>query len=332
MARLLDPDSDLHAQLEVLTSEGVATSAIEGERFDPNAVRSSLAQRLGLPTAGLPAPPREVEGLVDVLIDATEKLNKPLTVKMLGDWQAALFPMGRSGLAKIRVGQLREPVPMRIVSGPIGKQRVHYEAPPRKGLERELKRFVDWFNAWPADVDGLVRAGVAHAWFELIHPFEDGNGRVGRALLDRALAQDEDRSTRLYSMSARFMAVRNEYYAALQALSGGTLDATDWLRWFLEQIVAACAESAHTVERVLAKARFWMRHGQSRLNARQQKALNALLEARPGGFVGGMTNKKYAHLNHISPATAQRDLADLSERGILRALGGGRSVRYELAE
>jgi Fic family protein len=332
MARLLDPDSELHAQLEVLTSEGVATSAIEGERFDPNAVRSSLARRLGLPTAGLPAPPRTVEGLVDVLIDATLKLNKPLTVKMLGDWQAALFPTGRSGLTKIRVGQLRGTAPMRIVSGPIGKQRVHYEAPPRRGLEHELKRFVDWFNARPTDMDGLLRAGVAHAWFELIHPFDDGNGRVGRALLDRALAQDEDRSTRLYSLSARFMAVRNEYYDALQALSRGTLDATDWLRWFLDQIVAACADNVQTVERVLAKARFWMRHGQSRLNVRQHKALNTLLDAGPGGFVGGMTNKKYAHLNHVSPATAQRDLADLADRGILRAQGGGRSVRYELAE
>ena len=181
-------------------------------------------------------------------------------------------------------------------------------------------------------VDGLLRAGVAHAWFELIHPFEDGNGRVGRALLDRALAQDENRSVRLYSLSARFMAVRNEYYDALQALSRGTLDATHLLRWFLDQIVAACADSANTVERVLAKARFWMRHGQSRLNVRQQKALNALLDAGPRGFMGGMTNKKYAHLNRVSPATAQRDLAELAARGVLRVQGGGRSVRYELAD
>jgi Fic family protein len=332
MARLLDPDSDLRAQLEVLTSDGVATSAIEGERLDPNAVRSSLARRLGLPSVGLPAPPRSVEGLVDVLIDATKRLDKPLTVKMLGDWQASLFPTGRSGLTKIRVGQLRGTAPMQIVSGPIGKPRVYYEAPPRSRLERELKRFVQWFNAPPADLDGLLRAGVAHAWFELIHPFEDGNGRVGRALLDRALAQDEDRSVRLYSLSARFMAVRNEYYDALQALSRGTLDATDLLRWFLNQIVAACADSAHTVERVLAKTRFWMRHGQSRLNVRQQKALNALLDAGPRGFVGGMTNKKYAHLTRVSPATAQRDLAELAARGVLKAQGAGRSVRYELPD
>ena len=330
MGRLLDPDSDMLAQLEVLTSEGVATSAIEGEQFDPKAVRSSLARRLGLPTAGLPAPPRSVEGLVDVLIDATRKLDKPLTVRMLANWQAALFPTGRSGISKIRVGKLRGTAPMRIISGPIDRQRIHYEAPPRKGLEREVKRFLDWFNERQADVDGLLRAGVAHAWFELIHPFEDGNGRVGRALLDRALAQDENRSTRLYSLSARFMAARNDYYDALQALSAGTLDATDWLRWFLDQVVGACTESAQTVERVLEKARFWMRHGQSGLNARQNKALNALLDAGPGGFAGGMTNKKYAHINRVSPATAQRDLSELAARGILRAYGAGRSVRYEL--
>src|SRR5579862_3964742 len=178
MARLLDQDSDLQAQLEVLTSEGVATSAIEGERFDPDALRSSLARRLGLPTAGLPASPRSVEGLVDLLLDATRKLDKPLTAKMLAAWQAALSPTGRSGLVQIRVGTLRGPSPMRIVSGPVGGQRVHYQAPPRQDLERELKHFLDWFNKPPADVDGLIRAGLAHAWFELIHPFEDGNGRV----------------------------------------------------------------------------------------------------------------------------------------------------------
>jgi Fic family protein len=219
---------------------------------------------------------------------------------------------------------------MRIVSGPIGRQRVHYEAPPRRGLEQELKRFLGWFNRPPADLDGLLRAGLAHAWFELIHPFEDGNGRVGRALLDRALAQDEHRSSRLYRLSARFMCVRGEYYDALQALSHGDLDMTDWLKWFLEQVAAACSDSAGTVERVLQKARFWTRHAQSGLNARQRKALNALLDTDSRGFVGGMTNKKYAHLTHVSPATAQRDLAELTERGILRSEGSGRSVRYVL--
>jgi Fic family protein len=332
MARLLDPDSDLHAQLEVLTSEGVATSAIEGERFDPNTLRSSLARRLGLPTAGLPAPSRSIEGLVDVLLDAAQNLDKPLTREVLAGWQAALFPTGRSGLSSIRVGVLRGIAPMRIVSGPIGRQRVHYEAPPRHGLEQELKRFLGWFNKPPADMDGLLRAGLAHAWFELIHPFEDGNGRVGRALLDRALAQDENRSSRLYSLSARFMAVRSEYYDALQGLSRGDLDATAWLKWFLEQVAAACGETAGTVTRVLQTARFWVRHAQTGFNERQRKALNTLLDAGASGFLGGMTNKKYAHLTHVSPATAQRDLAELTERGILRTEGAGRSVRYQLVD
>lgn len=332
MARLLGRDSDLHAQLEVLTSEGVATSAIEGERFDPDALRSSLARRLGLPTAGLPAAPRSLEGLVDVLLAATQTADKPLTVKMLSAWQAALFPSGHSGIAKIRVGALRGKAPMQIVSGPIGRQSVHYEAPPQPRLARELKDFLGWFNEPPAAVDGLVRAGIAHAWFELIHPFEDGNGRVGRALLDRALAQDESRSARLYSMSARFMAVRDEYYQALAGLSSGTMDATEWLAWFLKQVSAACVASSTTVERVLQKARFWLRFAQVGLNERQHKALNALLDAGPDGFLGGMTNRKYAHLNHTSPATAQRDLAELVERKILRIEGAGRSVRYALAD
>jgi transposase len=231
-----------------------------------------------------------------------------LTLRMLSSWQAALFPTGRSGLVKIRVGALRGTAPMRIVSGPLDRQKVHYEAPPRRGLERELRRFLDWFNKPPADVDGVVRAGLAHAWFELIHPFEDGNGRVGRALLDRALAQDEHRSSRLYGLSARFMVVRSEYYDALQALSRRDLDVTDWLKWFLEQVLAACAESAGTVERVLQKARFWIHHSQSGFNQRQRKVLNTLLDAGADGFIGGMTNRKYAHLTHISPATAQRDL------------------------
>lgn len=330
-ARLLDADSDLHVQLELLTAEGIATSAIEGERFEPAALRSSLARRLGLPFAGLPAPPRSVEGVVDLLLDATQRLDRPLSVKMLMSWQAALFPTGRSGLARIRVGALRGASPMRIVSGPIGRQKVHYEAPPGSGVARELRRLIDWFNKPPPGLDGFVRAGLAHAWFELIHPFEDGNGRVGRALLDRALAQDENRSARLYSLSARFMRVRSEYYTALEALSRGDLDTTGWLNWFLEQLVAGCHESAHVVERVLQKARFWMRHAQSGFNERQRKALNVLLDAGPEGFVGGMTNRKYGHLTGVSPATAQRDLSELVERAALRVQGAGRSVRYDIA-
>jgi Fic family protein len=330
MARLLDADADLHAQLDVLTREGVATAAIEGEKFDPNSLRSSLARRLGLPTAGLPPSTRSVDGLVDVLLDATRDYGKPLRLATLNSWQAALFPTGRSGLHEIRVGELRGQEPMQIVSGPIGRERVHYEAPPRKRLDKEMKAFLEWFNDPPEQLDGLLRAGLAHAWFEVVHPYEDGNGRVGRALLDRALAQDENRSSRLYSMSARFQSVRDEYYEALGAFSSGTLDATPWLQWFLAQVTEAARSSEHTVNRVISKAQYWARHAAVAMNERQKKALNVLLDAGPGGFLGGMTNKKYASLTKTSPATAQRDLAYLVEKGLLVLTGGGRSVRYEL--
>jgi Fic family protein len=331
MAKLLDPSLDLNAQLEVLTAEGVATSAIEGEKFDPSGLRSSLARRLGLPTAGLPSPPRSIEGLVDVLLDATRQYDEPLTLARLCSWQAALFPTGRSGLHEIRVGMLRGEDPMQIVSGPIGREKVHYEAPPHNRLTRDIEQFLDWFNAPPIGLDGLLRAGVAHAWFELIHPFDDGNGRVGRALLDRALAQDEQRAVRLYSMSARMMAVRDEYYEALAELSRGDLDVTVWLRWFLAQITIAGRDSEQIIHHVLRKARFWFRHSQQPLNDRQRKTLNAMLDAGPRGYVGGMTNRKYANLTKSSAATAQRDLAELVAIGCLVTAGAGRSARYELS-
>jgi Fic family protein len=330
MARLLDADADLNAQVEVLTREGVATSAIEGEKVDPAAVRSSLARRLGLPTAGLPAAPRSVDGLVEVMLDAAREPARPLTLEQLCGWQAALFPTGRSGLHEIKVGALRGEAPMQIVSGPIGRERVHYEAPPSERLPAEMKRLLAWFNKPPEKLDGLLRAGLAHAWFELVHPFEDGNGRVGRALLDRALSQDDPRASRFYSMSARFEKVRDEYYDALGELCRGGLDATQWLEWFLAQVAAATAASEQTVQNVLFKARFWMLHAAKALNERQRKALNALLEAGPGGYTGGMTNRKYAHLTRTSPATAQRDLALLVEQGCVVLLGAGRGARYEL--
>ncbi len=330
MARLLDEDADLNAQVEMFTREGVATSAIEGEKVDPAAVRSSLARRLGLPTAGLPVAPRSVEGLVDVLLDAARGHARPLTLEQLCAWQAALFPTGRSGLHEIRVGALRGEAPMQIVSGPIGRERVHYEAPPAERLPAEMKRLLAWFNKPPEKLDGLLRAGLAHAWFELVHPFEDGNGRVGRALLDRALVQDDARSSRFYSMSARFEKVRDEYYDALGELSRGGLDATRWLEWFLVQVEAAAQASEQTVQNVLLKARYWVAHSSKALNERQKKALNAMLEAGVGGFTGGMTNKKYAHLTKTSPATAQRDLAQLVELGCLVLEGAGRGARYEL--
>ena len=328
--KLLDAKVDLALQLEVLTIEGVTSSAIEGEKLDPNALRSSIARRLGLPTAGLPPSSRSTEGLAEVLLDATRNYDREFTIKRLSAWQAALFPTGRSGLHEIRVGELRGTEPMRIVSGPIGKERVHYEAPPRDRLDAQMQTFLTWFNNPPPTLDGLLRAGLAHAWFEILHPFEDGNGRVGRALLDMALAQDEQRSTRLYSLSAQFSEKREEYYRALEQASSGALDVTLWLDWFLRQFENAARTSTGTVDRVLTRARFWMRHGQTELNERQRKALDRMLEAGPEGFTGGMTNRKYASLTKASPATAQRDLADLVSKGCFALSGSGRSARYEL--
>jgi Fic family protein len=276
----------------------------------------------------LPPATRSVDGLVEVLLDATRKFSEPLQLKQLNSWQAALFPTGRSGLHEIRVGKLRGKAPMQIVSGPIGRERVHYEAPPQERLNNEMKTFLGWFNNPPKGLDGLLRAGLAHAWFEVVHPYEDGNGRVGRAVLDRALAQDENRSTRLYSMSARFESHRDEYYDALGALSAGSMDVTPWLQWFLVQVEAAAKTSEHTVNP--SKAQYWMRNAEVIVNERQKKALNVLLDAGPKGFVGGMTNKKYASLTRTSSATAQRDLAELVEKGCLVPTGAGRSVRYEL--
>ncbi len=332
VAQFLDRGMHQSAQLEVLTTEGHATSAIEGETFDPDALRGSLARRLGLPAVAAPTPARSVEGLAEVLLDATQRYDQALSLTQLSAWQAALFPTGRSGLREIQVGTLRGDEPMRIVSGSIGRERLHYEAPPRERLDQEMHRYLAWFNEPPTGLDGLLRAGLAHGWFELIHPFEDGNGRVGRAILDRALAQDERRPVGLYSVSSRLMTVRDEYYGALERLSRGGLDVTSWLGWFLEQFAIAVRSSEQTIGRVMRKARFWVQHAQSGLNDRQRKALNSMLDAGVGGSVGGMTNRKYAHLTKASPATAQRDLAELVRLECLVPTGAGRSANYVLPE
>jgi Fic family protein len=207
---------------------------------------------------------------------------------------------------------------------------VHYQAPPRERLQGEMRAFIDWFNSPPDNLDGLVRAGLAHLWFELIHPYEDGNGRVGRAMLDMALAQDEGRATRLYSMSARFMAKRDDYYSALEQASSGPLDVTAWLTWFVQQVEAAISTSEWVIDAVLRKAQFWMAHSRDELNERQVKALNRMFDTGPEGFAAGMTNRKYQNLTGASPATAQRDLAHLVEKGCLALTGRGPSARYEL--
>lgn len=335
--RLLDPRLSTEAVATILVEDGLTTSAIEGERFDLDAVRSSVARRLGLPTAGLPAPPRAVDGLIDVLLDATRRHDVLLTGERLFGWQAALFPTGYSGLHAIRVGGLRGDEPMRVVSGGIGKERVHFIAPPRQGLEAELARFVAWFNAPPVGIegigglDGLVRAGLAHLWFVTLHPFEDGNGRLARAITDMALSQDEGQPMRFFSLSAQILRERESYYAILKRTQRGGLDVTDWLAWFLPQVEAAATEAEQTVANTLAKARFWLKHQATVLNDRQRKTLNRMLDAGPSRFEGGMNTRKYVSLTGASRATAYRELADLVEKGCLRPTGkGGRSSAYDV--
>lgn len=333
-ARLLDARLSTEAVATILVEDGLTTSAIEGERLDLDAVRSSVARRLGLPTAGLPAPPRAVDGLIDVLLDATRRHDVLLTDERLFGWQAALFPTGYSGLHAIRVGGLRGDEPMRVVSGGIGKERVHFIAPPRRGLEAELDDFLAWFNAPPAGIkglDGLVRAGLAHLWFVTLHPFEDGNGRLARAITDMALSQDEGQPMRFFSLSAQILRERDSYYAILERTQRGGLNVTDWLAWFLAQVEAAATAAELTVANTLAKARFWLAHQATVLNDRQRKTLNRMLDAGPGCFEGGMNTRKYMSLTGASRATAYRELADLIEKGCLRPTGGrGRSSAYDV--
>lgn len=330
-AGLLDPALTLEADVSILVEDGVQTSAIEGERLDLDAVRSSVARHLGLPTAGLPAPSRAIDGLIDVLLDATRRFDAPLTLERLLGWQAALFPTGYSGLRTIRSGQLRGAEPMEVVSGGIGGERVHFLAPPRERLEEELARFLDWFEESQVGLDGLVRAGIAHLWFITLHPFEDGNGRLARAVTDMAIARDERRPMRLFSLSAQIQQHRSAYYKILELTQRGGLDITPWLVWFLAQVEDATTQAQTIVARTLGKARFWLRFQAVEINERQRKVLNRLLDAGPGGFAGGINNRKYMGLTRTSRATAWRELTDLAAKGCLVPTGqGGRSSAYEI--
>ena len=328
-AKLLDESLTVEAIAAILVEDGVTTSAIEGERFDMDAVRSSVARHLGLPTAGLPAPPRAVDGLIEVLLNATQHYAAPLTVERLNNWQAALFPTGYSSLHQIRVGTLRGEEPMQVVSGRVGRERVHFAAPPREGLEAALDSFLAWFNHPEAQLDGLIRAGIAHLWFVTLHPYEDGNGRLARAITDMALSQDEHQPMRLFSLSAQILRERDSYYTTLEHTQRGDMDVTDWLVWFLTQVAAAASAAEQTVANTLDKARFWLRHQATSINARQRKVLNRLLDAGVTGFEGGITTRKYMSLTKTSRATAYRELAELVETGCLVSTGkAGRSSGY----
>ena len=328
-AQILNTDLSSEALASVLIQDGITTSAIEGERLHIDAVRSSVANQLGLPNVGLPKPDRAIDGLVEVLLDATQKHNQPLTLQRLCNWHGALFPTGYSGLREIRVGQMRGAEPMRVVSGRIGHETVHFEAPPYGQLDLEMNRFIDWFNSDDSKkLDGLIRAGVAHLWFITIHPFEDGNGRIARAITDMALAQDEGLTMRLFSLSAQILAVREAYYNILESTQKGEMDITAWLKWFLTQIQNAVELAQLTVANTLNKAKFWMTHQTKPLNERQRKALNRMLDSKDG-FEGGMNTRKYMNLTKTSRATAYRELAQMVEWGCLQANEkGGRSSGY----
>ena len=318
------------AVLNSLTEEVLKSSEIEGDILDKDQVRSSIARRLGLDIAGLVPADRDVEGVVDMMLDATQRYSEPLTADRLFGWHAALFPTGRSALAKIRTGAWRDDAhgPMQVVSGPIGREKVHYEGPPAKKIAQEMKAFLKWFEA-ERTIDPVLKAAVAHLWFVTIHPFEDGNGRIARAIADLALARSEDTPQRFYSMSAQIRAERNAYYDMLETTQKGDLEITKWLRWFLECLGRAFDRAEELFGAVMDKARFWERFADTAVNERQRKVLNRLLN----GFEGKLTSSKYAKLAETSQDTAGRDIADLVEKGILaRDEAGGRSTSYSLVE
>lgn len=320
------------AQADILTEEAIKTAAIEGERLDPQMVRSSVARHLGLRTAGLIPATRSIDGLVEVILDAAQKYDKVLSANRLKGWHAALFPLGYSGLHKIRVGQWRGKELMYVVSGPVGGEKIHFEAPPGEAVEAEMEQFLRWWKSSLAATDGILRVGLAHFYFVAIHPFEDGNGRIARALTDMALAQDEKSAIRYYSLSSQIMEERDEYYDILEKCSKtDSTDLTKWLVWFLECFQRAIQSSDRIIGNVLAKADFWQEHTQTELNERQKKVLNRILEARQGNFTGGLTTRKYMSIVKVSRATAFREIADMLDKKVLCQLPGkGRSVHYDL--
>lgn len=322
----------VNLEAETLIEEAFTTSAIEGVSLDRNSIRSSVARRLGLPVAGLPPTAHNVDGLVELLIDATTGYDSPLSQERLWGWHVALFPTGYSGIHKITVGAWRDGTePMQVVSGPIGKERVHFEAPGADRLEQEMTRFLVWWHGESSSLEGIIRAGLAHFWFVTIHPFADGNGRLARAITDMALAQDERTKRRLYSMSAQIGAERDDYYRVLEETQKGNGDVTDWLVWFSGCLERAILQSEVQVQTALQKARFWRQHLEAGLNKRQRKVINRLLDAGPGGFEGGLNNRKYVGLTKASRESAKRDIAALLKMGILeKNPGGGRSASYNL--
>jgi len=321
------------ATLQTLTTEIIKSSEIEGEMLDRDSIRSSIARRLGMDIGALAPADRNVEGVVEMTLDATQNYSAPLTSARLFGWHAALFPTGYSGMRKIAVARWRDDSrgPMQVVSGPIGQERVHFEAPPATRLDHEMSAFLQWFEAQDANsaTDSVLQAGLAHFWFVTIHPFDDGNGRIARAIANMALARSEKSPQRFYSMSAQIRIERNIYYDRIEKTQANGLDITSWLEWFLGCLDRAFDETKKNLGGVLRKARFWEIHAHKPFNERQRLMLNKLLD----GFAGKLTSSKWAQLAKCSQDTALRDILDLIERGSLaKDPGGGRSTSYSLAE
>ena len=318
------------AVLQTVTEDVLKSNEIEGEKLDKDQVRSSVARRLGLDIGGLIPVDRHVEGVVEMILDATGHYADPLTEERLFGWHAALFPTGRSGIAKIAVGRWRDAqsAPMQVVSGPIGREKLHYQAPEAKRVSGEMRAFLEWFNA-PPPIDPVMVAGLAHLWVVTVHPFEDGNGRIARAIADMALARSENSTQRFYSMSAQIRLERNAYYDTLEQTQKGGLDVTSWLEWFLGCLDRAIEGAEQILADIFRKARFWEAQTRTPFNERQRAIINRLLD----DFEGKLTSSKWAKLAKCSQDTALRDIDDLVKCGVLvKEPGGGRSTSYALAD
>lgn len=314
--------------LQTLTQDVLKSTEIEGELLNADQVRSSIARRLGMDIAGLISSDRSVEGVVDMMLDATQHFNEILTDHRLFGWQSSLFPTGRSGLYTISTGTWRGQTkgPMQVVSGPMGYEKVHFEAPDSSQIDREMRLFIDWFNK-QNEIDPVLKAAIAHLWFVTIHPFDDGNGRIARAITDMQLARAEGNGQRYYSMSAQIRLERNAYYELLEKTQKGSLDITAWLHWFLACLLRALHQTEHTLTKVLQKAKFWDNQATTQLNARQRSLINKLWD----GFDGKLTSSKWAKIAKCSQDTASRDIQDLIDKGILKKEeAGGRSTSYTL--
>jgi Fic family protein len=316
------------ASLQTLTLDVVKSSAIEGENLPEDQVRSSIARRLGLDVAGVVVTDRNVEGVVEMMLDATQKYDQELTKERLFGWHAALFPTGWSGMRKIATASWRsdDEGPMQVVSGPMGKERVHFEAPEAARLEEEMEKFLDWCTD-PGKIDPVLKAAVAHVWFVTIHPFDDGNGRIARALTDLQLARADGSRQRFYSMSAQILKDRKGYYEVLEKTQKQTLDITAWLLWFIECLDRALDASTEILSGIIMKATFWQTHQQTKFNDRQRKMIGTLLDET---LVGKLNNSKWAKMNKVSNDTALRDMQDLIAKNVLTKEGGGRNSSYRI--